>query len=286
MNHLKHFCGLLIFFLSISISHVKAKVIVSNSRVMSYNIRYDNPQDGLLSWSHRKDGVLSLLHFHQPDILCVQEALDHQVKDLNKGLSKFEYVGVGRDDGKEKGEYAAIFYNKEKYKKIDQGHFWLSSTPEKASLGWDAACIRICSWVKLRDKISRKVLFVFNTHFDHVGTKAQQESAKLILKKVQALTEDQKYPFVLTGDFNLNPNHKPIQLLSKKMDDSKLVSRTKPYGPDGTFTGFDFNHKLDSRIDYIFVREEMIVKRYAVLSDSKNQNYYSDHLPVMVDIKY
>ncbi|QZE13658.1 endonuclease/exonuclease/phosphatase family protein [Halosquirtibacter laminarini] len=264
----------------------QAKIIKTNSRVMTYNLRYDNPHDGDQSWSHRKAGVISLIKFHGPEILSIQEGLHHQVQDLKEGLEHYDYVGVGRDNGDEKGEYAAIFYDSEKYSKVESGNFWLSPTPNKASIGWDAACIRICTWVKLRDKVTRQLLFVFNTHFDHVGKEAQRNSAKLIVEKIDKLTEGRETPFVLTGDFNLTPDDKSIIYLSKEFNDSKQVTRRKPYGPDGTFNSFDFNHKLDQRIDYIFTSSEVTVERYAVLSDSKNRHYYSDHLPVLVDIRY
>ncbi|QZT38807.1 endonuclease/exonuclease/phosphatase family protein [Halosquirtibacter xylanolyticus] len=268
------------------IPKAKANIIKTSSRIMTYNIRYDNPNDGEQSWSHRKDGILALIKYHDPQILCVQEALNSQVKDLKSGLDHYGFVGVGRDDGQENGEYAGIFYDKDKYSRVEDGHFWLSATSNKASIGWDAACIRICTWVKLRDKMTRKLLVVFNTHFDHVGKKAQSESAKLIVSKIRELTEQGKYSYVLTGDFNMEPQANAIQYLSKKYDDAKKVSYTKPYGPNGTFNRFDFNHPLDSRIDYIFVKEGLEVEHYAVLSDSKDLHYYSDHLPVVIDLRY
>ncbi|MDC1105468.1 endonuclease/exonuclease/phosphatase family protein [Prolixibacteraceae bacterium] len=252
---------------------------------MTYNIRYDNPNDKQ-PWSQRKDGVVALIKYHKPEVLCVQEALNNQMKDLKAGLDHYNFVGVGRDNGKENGEYAGIFYDKEKFIRVEDGNFWLSTTPNKASIGWDAACIRICTWIKLRDKITRKILFVFNTHFDHVGTKAQSESAKLIVSKINELTENSKYSYVLTGDFNMEPKSEAIQYLSMEFDDAKKVSHSKPYGPIGTFNRFDFNHPLDSRIDYIFVKEGLEVESYAVLSDSKDRHYYSDHLPVVVDLRY
>jgi len=251
--------------------------------VITYNIRYNTPSDKENSWPNRRDAVISLLKLHQADLFSVQEALFDQVMDLKEGMPGFEYVGAGRDDGNINGEFSAIYYNSSKYMLIENGTFWLSKTPDVPSKSWDSALNRICTWAKFRDKESQKSFCVFNTHFDHKGVKARKESALLILKKIGELS-GRKDPVILTGDFNLTPEEKPLVLIRQKLNDSRQVSRTVPKGPVGTFNGFDFNSKLENRIDYIFVNKFITVNRYAVLTDSKNDRYPSDHLPVLVEL--
>lgn len=251
--------------------------------VVTFNIRYSTHRDGVNAWSNRKGDVMALLKFHRADIFCVQEALHSQMLDLKEGMDGFEYTGVGRADGKEDGEYSAVFYSTIRYKLIDSGTFWLSETPDKPGKGWDAACERICSWGRFEDQGNGGEFFVFNTHFDHRGDIARDESAKLIYEKVQALAGS-KLPVVLTGDFNLTPEKSAISILKGRWEDSYDATIEPPYGPIGTFSGFKWDHPLDKRIDYIFVNERVTVQRYAVLSDSKNNRYPSDHLPVFTEL--
>ena len=253
--------------------------------LMSYNIRYNNPNDGVNAWDNRKDLVTSLVKFHQTDILCAQEVLDGQLNDILDRFPGWKFVGVGRDDGAKAGEYAPIFFNPAQFKLIDAGHFWLGEDPTKPKKGWDAVCIRIATWAKLKCKKSKKEFYVFNTHFDHVGKVAQRNSATLIMEKMKELAHG-KLPIVLTGDFNLNPESEAIQLLSSHLKDSKFSSELPAYGPKGTFNSFKFDHPLNSRIDYIFTNDKVKVHRYGVLSDSKDQRYYSDHLPVLTEISF
>ena len=269
---------LLLIVLTIPVSGQKSMNIIT------YNIRYNNPDDGVNAWPNRKTDVLALLRFHKADIFCVQEALHDQIADLKAGMPTFDYVGVGSDDGKEAGEYSALFFDTRRFRLQDQGHFWLSETPDKPGLGWDAACVRICSWAKLRDQENNRSFFVFTTHFDHVGVKAREESAKLIYQKVEELGGD-RLPVFLTGDFNLTPDAGAIALIREKWNDARLATLSPPYGPVGTFEGFDFNAPLKDRIDYIFVNDEVRVLRYGVLSDSRDQRYPSDHLPVLVEAR-
>ena len=249
--------------------------------VMSYNIRYSTPDDGVNAWENRKDWVKELVAYYDTDILCVQEALKDQVDYILKD-SPFEMEGVGRDDGQTKGEYTAIYYNKDRFKKQDSGTFWLSETPEKPSKGWDAHIIRICTWVKLFDKNTKKDFFVFNTHYDHMGVSAREKSSELIKNKIQQIAG--KSPVILTGDLNTTPATPPISVLKTFLKDTKEVSKSKPYGPEGTFSAFKFDAELKERIDYIFVNDRVEVLKYAVLSDSKDQRYPSDHLPVLVKV--
>jgi endonuclease/exonuclease/phosphatase family metal-dependent hydrolase len=250
--------------------------------VMSYNIRYNNPGDGVNAWPNRKEWVKDLVTYYNTDILCVQEALKDQVDDLLTD-SPFELEGAGRDDGQTKGEYTAIYYNKDRFKKNQSGTFWLSETPEKPSKGWDAHIIRICTWIKLTDRQTKKDFFVFNTHYDHMGVLAREKSSELIVQKIKKIAG--KYPVILSGDLNTKPGTSPISVLNSYLKDSREVSKAKPYGPEGTFNAFKFDAELKDRIDYIFVNEQVDVLSYAVLSDSKDQRYPSDHLPVLVKVK-
>ncbi len=254
------------------------------AKVVTYNIRYNNEGDGVNAWPNRKFQVTDLLRFHEADIIGLQEALYGQVTDISLQMPGFDHVGVGRDDGKAGGEYSPIFYDSRKYQLKDHGWFWLSETPTYPSLGWDAACKRICTYALLENYDKRKSVWVFNTHFDHVGEIAQFNSVRIILQKIDRLNE-KNYPVILMGDLNLTPNQKPIEIIETEFFDSKKVSEQVPYGPEGTFNGFDFNSELKRRIDYIFVKGKLDVKKYGVLTDSYEQRYPSDHLPVLVEIE-
>lgn len=251
--------------------------------IMSYNIRLNVASDGVNAWPNRKDNVKALVKFYDTDILCVQEALPEQFDAILEN-TEFDVVGAGRDDGKRKGEFAAIYFNKNRFTKKDGGIFWLSTTPNVPSKGWDAALNRVCSWVRLYDKNNKKEFLVFNTHYDHVGVQARIESARLIKQKIQEIAP--KLPVVFTGDLNVTPETEAIATIKSFLMDSKEVSLEKPYGPNGTFNAFNFNSALKDRIDYVFVNEGFKVQKYGVLSDSKDQRYYSDHLPVFVKLLF
>lgn len=251
-------------------------------KLMSWNIRFNNPADGENAWPLRRNHVTGLIRFHAPDVFGLQEALLGQINDIAEQLPGYDWVGVGRDDGMNSGEYSPIFYNSKRFQLKQQGWFWLSDTPDGPSTGWDAALPRICTYVLLEEYETRKNFWVFNTHFDHVGVNAREESAKLILKKMHELNED-KLPVILTGDLNAEPKDAPIDVLVRRMNDCKDTSEEPPYGPEGTFNNFDYNSPLNQRIDYIFVNRKLDVRKYGVLTDSYNQHYPSDHLPVYTE---
>ena len=261
----------------------------SNSQttsVMTYNIRYDTQKDGENRWDARKAFLIAQIKFHGPDIIGIQEGLAGQVKYLDKELAGFRYVGVGRDDGKKKGEFSAIFYNTNKFKVIESSTFWLSDTPAQISVGWDAAMERICTYALFEHLETGQRLWVFNTHFDHVGKEARKNSASLIHNQIKSLNKD-GLPFILMGDLNLEPDSEPIRYLSQHLNDSKKVSKEVVFGPEGTFNNFQFDKPVTRRIDYIFTGKSGIeVQKYAVLSDSKNLRYPSDHLPVFVVLTF
>lgn len=271
----------LLFFLII----IPGSLFAQQFNVISYNIRYNNPNDGINAWPNRMEMVNGLLRFHEPDIFGLQEALHDQILDIEKGLPNFEWIGVGRDDGKQAGEYAPIFFNKAKFILIENGYFWLSENCKEPGLGWDAACTRICTWGKFQSKVTRKQFFVFNTHFDHIGDVARKNSATLIRDKIEEMTHKNNLPVILTGDFNLIPETEPISVLKKYMSDSRDISKEPAYGPIGTYNGFKIDAELKNRIDYIFVHGGIQVLKHAALSDNFEKRMPSDHLPVFVKVQ-
>lgn len=275
----KHFAGLwLVFF----IGQLSAQELT----FMTYNIRYATVNDGDNQWEKRKEYLSDQIGFYAPDVFGIQEGLQLQLNYLNTRLSEYDFFGVGRDDGKSKGEYCAIFYDKNKLEVLEHDTFWLSETPTKISVGWDAAMERICTYGLLLNKKTGKKFWVFNTHFDHIGVLAREKSAALIVKKIKDANQG-NLPVILMGDFNLNDQSKAIAYLSRELNDSRMVSENRPFGPFGTFTGFAFKEPVKDRIDYIFCsKEDIRVKKYAVLTDSKDQKYPSDHFPVMVRVEF
>ena len=257
--------------------------------VGTYNIRYNNPNDEKEgnAWTQRYSHLCDFINFEQPEIFGTQEVLVDQLHDLMKGLDSYGYIGVGRDDGKEKGEYAAIFYKKNQLSLLDSGNFWLSSTPERASLGWDAACIRICTWGKFQDKVSGKQFYFFNTHMDHVGTVARRESARLILKRINQLSKG--LPTILTGDFNVDQTDEIYQIFSNSgvLRDC-YTNALQRMTPTGTWNDFMQDSRSKSRIDHIFVSSDFKVPHYAIFTNSywlgKSRRNISDHYPVMVKL--
>ena len=257
--------------------------------VGTYNISYNNPNDEKEgnAWAQRCPQLCDFINFEQPKIFGTQEVLVDQLHDLMKGLNGYGYIGVGRDDGKEKGEYAAIFYKKDQLSLLDSGNFWLSPTPERASLGWDAACIRICTWGKFQDKISGKQFYFFNTHMDHVGTVARRESARLILKRINQLSKG--LPTILTGDFNVDQTDEIYQIfsISGVLRDC-YTNALQRMTPTGTWNDFMQDSRSKSRIDHIFVSSDFKVPHYAIFTNSywlgKSRRNISDHYPVMVKL--
>ena len=265
----------LLFFMATAIESV------CQYSAMTYNIRYATELDGENSWEHRKYKILKLLEFYEPDILGIQEGLHHQVEFLDSLLINYSYVGVARDDGKKIGEYAAIYFNNNLFEVHDSGTFWLSPTPDIPSYGWGANYRRICTWIKLRIKKTDQKFFVFNAHFDHESHQARIESAKLIHRKAKDLNGN-RIPLLFMGDLNAIPNSKPITFLDSVYRDARKISKIKPFGPIGTYNGFNSNHPLDRRIDYIFVDDKINVEKYAVFLNSPGNNMPSDHLPVYI----
>jgi endonuclease/exonuclease/phosphatase family metal-dependent hydrolase len=260
----------------------------NSSRIMSFNIRYDNPNDGNHSWAKRRDKVVDVIRFHKVEIIGIQEALYHQVRELEYYFPDFAWYGVGRDDGKEKGEFSCIFYDTTRYSLIEGSTFWLSETPEKiGSIGWDAALPRICTWVKLEDNKTQKSFYIFNCHLDHQGAVSRMKSANLIVKKVTEIAKEE--PVVLMGDFNSYENAAAYQQITyweepDRMEDAIKLSIHGHHGPTCTFIGFDVNFDPRHRIDYIFIKNAVRVLHHAIIEDHWNGFYPSDHLPVLAEI--
>lgn len=271
-------------FSLVAITVFCANIRGQNLKLITYNIRFDNPNDGENAWINRKEFLCAQLAFYEPDIFGIQEALANQVTDISNALPKYAFVGIARD-GNGKGESSNIFFNKERFELLTEKTFWLSETPEIISKGWDAALNRICTYVLLKEKKTKQSFWVFNTHLDHQGEIARTKGIEVILLKIKTLNT-KNYPFVLLGDFNSEPTEERIINLRKLMIDSQEVSEEKPFGPSGTFNGFKHNEAVNKRIDYIFLSKEknLKVNKYAVLSDSKDLKYPSDHLPVYVEI--
>lgn len=258
-----------------------ASSVVAQHSAMTYNIRYATERDGINSWENRKDWVADLIDYYEPGVFGIQEGLDHQVRYLDSTLVDYQFVGVARDDGQNEGEYAAIYFRPDTYQVIDSGTFWLSLTPDEPSYGWGANYRRICTWAKFESKETEQQIIVFNAHFDHESEEARIESAKLIHQEAKNINH-QGLPVLIMGDFNAIPESDPIKYLTANYLDSKQISKTEPFGPIGTYNGFDTSHPLDVRIDYIFVNEHIQVNKYAVLSNARSNRTPSDHLPVLV----
>lgn len=280
---IKHLVSFLLIAFTLSLNAQNNSV-----SIMSFNMRYDNANDGINRWDNRREWITDYLNFTTPDIIGTQELLHHQLQWLDNSLPKYKYVGVGRDDGKEDGEYAAILYNKNLYDLLESNTFWLSATPDKVgSRGWDAACNRVVTWAHLSSKKTEHTFYVFNVHFDHRGEVARQKSVELILEKLPEITQG-KTAFLL-GDFNANCETAVYTQLegSDYLQDTRLIAK-KYYGPSWTFNGFGSSERDNNRIDHIFVSEggEVKVQKHIIAAERRQDQFISDHYPVMVQVKF
>lgn len=252
--------------------------------VATFNLRYDNKGDTGNLWVNRAPVAAALIRFHQFDIFGTQEGLRNQLEDLNTALPEYERYGLGRDDGKDAGEHSAIFFKKSRFVLLKKGDFWLSETPDKPGLGWDATCCnRICSWVYLQDKESKKKFYFFNAHFDHQGKVAREESSKLILKKIKEIAGNEKAIF--TGDLNGDHESTWYQRLATSGYLVDTYSQAaQPYEFNPSFNSFGEEIKRNGVIDHIFTTGKVDVKRWGILSDSYHGKYPSDHFPVLAEV--
>jgi len=265
--------------------------------VGTYNVRNNNNGDykNYDGWNQRKDAMCEEINFVFPDLFGSQEVTHQQVVDMLADLPDYAYLGVGREDGKEGGEYSPIFYKKDRFILLNSGHFWLAEDPTKPVLGWDAACKRICTWGYFKDKVSKRKFYFFNTHMDHVGVVARREGAKLIMRKMKSLMKTDE-PVILTGDFNVDQSDEIYTIFSNSdlLKDCYANAKYR-FAPNGTFNDFNTGAYTGSRIDHIFVSKGVKVMRYAILNETDwragadgkmVRHSLSDHYPVFAKINF
>jgi endonuclease/exonuclease/phosphatase family metal-dependent hydrolase len=253
---------------------------------MSFNIRFDNPQDGPNAWPLRQEMAARTFSFYEVDVAGLQEALRSQILTLAALLPEYGWIGVGRDDGGEKGEHTPVFYRRDRLKPLLSGTFWLSPLPDSAGTrGWDAAFPRTVTWVKFRDRETGSTFFFFNTHFDHIGETARRESSALILRRIGELAS--KTPVILGGDFNSTRQDSAYKVLVASpvgMTDSEMASATGHFGGTQSFNGFDSTLQPGYLIDFIFVRGVKGVLHHGLVAERWDGRFISDHYPVIADI--
>ncbi|MBL0940376.1 MAG: endonuclease/exonuclease/phosphatase family protein [Gemmatimonadaceae bacterium] len=258
-------------------------------RVMTFNIRYNNPGDGINAWPNRKAWVAQLIRFHDADVVGVQEALHGMLVDLDSLLPEYSRVGVGRKDGKEAGEYSAILYKKTRVEMLENKTFWLSTNPDAVGVkAWDAALERIATWGKFRDRATGCTYVHLNTHFDHVGQEARKESAKLIRRQLRTIAGNM--PHIVTGDLNVGPTTEAYTTLTSgaveggvaPLIDGYVSSREGSYGPNASFNSF--KEIGDTRIDYVMVSQGIDVLKHGILTDRWDKRFPSDHMPVIASL--
>ena len=275
-----------------TVYHIIVSILIMNilsctsdtTTVISYNIRYDNKWDEKNSWTIRKKSIIRIFEKYSPSFIGTQEGLVHQIHYIDSVLTEYDYIGVGREDGMKKGEFCAIYYESDTYKVIESSTFWLSDTPENVSIGWDAALERICTYGLFENKTNKKRIWVFNTHFDHMGEIARRKSSELILERIDDLNNFSG-SIILMGDFNSVPNSMPINTIQKKLKDAFNISLNKPKGPMGTYNGFNEDQPIEKRIDYIYLKNIDVLNHEHINDRLENNNHISDHLPVMVEVK-
>jgi endonuclease/exonuclease/phosphatase family metal-dependent hydrolase len=275
----KRIIGMAIWLAAASMGQAQLQV-----KSMSFNIRLDVAADGENRWELRKEKVAALMNYYGADFIGAQEVQHHQLEYLRQQLPGYAHIGLGRDDGKTAGEYSCIFYRQDKFLLLQQATFWLSPTPQKPGLGWDAACNRVCTYGLFQSKATGQKCWVANTHLDHVGATARLESAKLITQTLQAINTEQ-HPVIITGDFNARPGTAPVQHMLTAFVNARSSSQQPAYGPEDTWQAFDFFKKPDGCIDYIFVSKDILVEQFATLTDSYNLKYPSDHFPILATLQ-
>lgn len=258
--------------------------------VMSFNVRYDNPGDSINRWDNRLPLIESYLISEMPDIIGMQEVLHHQLEDLQSVLPGYQYAGVGRDDGKEGGEFCPIFYRTDAFELMVKSHFWLSQTPDVAgSKSWGAHLPRIVTWLKLKNLQTGHIFFFFNTHLSHVSQEARQKSIALLLWKMDEIAG--KAPVMLTGDFNTTRGMETFSRIITSYEgfyslwDAEKLAAGKVTGGDRSYNGF--NDTIPGRrIDFIFVNGYIDVLRHSVDEVKEGDVFISDHFPVTAKIRF
>ena len=252
--------------------------------VGTFNIRYDNPKDSGNLWVNRAPVVSNLIRFHDFDILGIQEGLKNQLTDISSALPEYAIYGKGRDDGKDGGEHSAIYYKKDRFNLLKSGDFWLSETPDKPGKGWDVTCCnRICSWIYLEDKLTRKKFYTFNVHYDHQAVVARRESSKLILAKIKEIAGQN--PVLLTGDLNGGRDSEWYQTLQTSGVLTDVSGKVKyPYANNSSSNGFRTPRGM-TVIDHIFMTKQFTASKWGILTDTYFGKYPSDHFPVLAVVE-
>ena len=274
-------------FLSVFLFVFAMSLFAQNDlNVMSYNIRLGSAQDGENSWDLRKEKLVDLLEYYEADFIGLQEVQKFQLDYILSKLSEYSSIGLPREEG-EWAEYSCILYRKKSFDVVEEKTLWLSETPEKMTKGWDAVCYRIVTYGRFKNKNTNKEYWMANTHFDHQGLQARENSAKLIVDLCANLLKIKTIPFILTGDFNAPKEEKTISILKENLFDSYETSSKKPYGPTGTWNAFHFHEKISNRIDYVFYsrKSNLKVNKIAIIDDFYDSKYPSDHLPVLVNFE-
>jgi len=250
----------------------------------TFNVRYDNPKDTGNLWVDRAPIVSNLIRFHDFDVLGTQEGLPNQVNDIAAAIPEYARYGKGRDDGKDAGEHSAIFYKKDRFTLLKSGDFWLSETPDKPGKGWDATCCnRICSWVYLEDKKTKKRFYTFNVHFDHQGVVARRESSKLILAKIKEIAG--QAPVIFTGDLNGGRDSEWYQTLATSGLLTDVFTKVRfPYANNSSMNGFR-TPRGRTVIDHIFMTKQFTASKWGILTDTYFGKYPSDHFPVLAVVE-
>ena len=261
-------------------------------RVMSFNIRYGTAADGENHWNRRQEFLVETIRAFDPDLLGTQETLGFQRDYLRERLPGYAVIGVGRNDGREDGEMMALYYREERFEEVEQGHFWLSETPEViGSKSWDSSLPRMVTWVRLRDRRQPDAspITFFNTHFDHMGGTARLESARLLRKRIAAAA--QSGAVIVTGDFNAGEPSPPYEALFGPLGDdpSPVVDAYRAAHPErsrteGTFSGFVEGSTSGPRIDWIGVTRDWTVQQAAIDRTARDGRTPSDHFPVTATV--
>jgi endonuclease/exonuclease/phosphatase family metal-dependent hydrolase len=252
-------------------------------KAITYNIRYNNVNDGEDKWENRKEAIGNFFLEEQGDFLGLQEVLEDQLIYLDRYLDKYDYIGVGRDDGIALGEFSPLFYDSTKWDKIDHATIWLSETPNEVSMGWDAACNRLVTFGFFKNKTTNDTIAVYNTHFDHKGDIARQESVKT-LKEFVSKTSQGK-PHVILGDFNMTPTTSMYRSMISDFRDARIAANHHFEEHVGTYNGFKLNGRYKRRIDYVFISDDLQVLQYDCPDLRLDGRHLSDHFPVICIVK-
>jgi endonuclease/exonuclease/phosphatase family metal-dependent hydrolase len=254
---------------------------------ISYNIRLDTHSDGDLRWSQRRDQLVRLLRFHRPDLIAVQEALPHQLRELLHGLGGYGYIGEGREGGRS-GEHSALVYRRDRLVPLTAETYWLSEEPDtRGSRGWGAKHPRIATEARFSDTVTKQRFLAVCTHLDHRSDRARTESTRLILERSVAPAQDQGVPVLVAGDCNGEPQERFYGLFTERLHDPGTGESHLRHGPHQTLAGdhFHIGSAERRRIDYIFISSEVEPIRFGTLSDNIDGLCPSDHFPLLLEFE-